>query len=124
MIKQFNLQLHDTLTGPVTCELERNSNEGVLHIHPSFRIGVLQFDGFVLYTGHLLFGYLPLCRDTVDVFNSPNRLGYSSMSLSMIHIRKQYIWLYTGRLKKNVILFLQPMFRIKLVLGGAGGVKG
>ena len=52
-----------------------NSNEGVVHIpqSPSFT-GISPLNCFVSYTGYSL-GVLSHCREAVDLFYSPSRLG-------------------------------------------------
>ena len=47
---------------------ESDSNEGVLHIPPTYS------DCLVAYLGYSFRGFLPLCRDAVGVFYSPSQL--------------------------------------------------
>ena len=47
-----------------------NGNKGVLHMPQSSKTGVSPSDGLVSYPGHLLKGFLPLCRYAVRVFYS------------------------------------------------------
>ena len=52
-----------------------NGDEGVLHIPQISKAGASPSDCLMLYPGHTLEGFLPLCRDAVSVFYSPSRLG-------------------------------------------------
>ena len=54
-----------------------DGNEGVLCVPQSSSItGTSPSDCLVSYTGHSLgVGVLPLCREAIGIFYSPNRLG-------------------------------------------------
>ena len=49
-----------------------NGNQMVLHITQSSRTRDSPSDSLVSYPGHSLGEVLPVCRDTVGVFYSPN----------------------------------------------------
>ena len=52
-----------------------NVNDEVFHIPQISKARTLPSDGLMSYLGHSLGGVLPLYRDAVGVFYSPNRLG-------------------------------------------------
>ena len=57
-----------------------DDNEGVNHISQRSSISWASPSDFpVLYKGHSLVEVLTLCRDAVDVFYSPNRMGHKTL---------------------------------------------
>ena len=84
-----------TLSGPTTpgqSGSKSNGNERVLCIPQSSSITrASPSDCLMLYPGHSLGGVLPICRDALSVFYSPDRLSHGIINV------------LTGQLKPNVI---------------------
>ena len=81
IFKQIYCSIDGILTGTTTSGQngpKNNGNEGVLYIHQSFRTGVSPSEGLVSYPGHSSWegDILPLCRDAVGIFYSPDWLEW------------------------------------------------
>ena len=102
-----------TLSGATTpgqSEFESNSNEEVLHILEISKTAASPIECLMLYLGHTFFwwGSYPLCRDAVDVFYSPSRLGCPGRSGGKVRVALTPLLNWSLTMQFSVICRILP----------------